>query len=89
MLKIPKLYGLSLNNGFRKCQYKKKYINYSKNEAKKISNSLHLRYPCGMLTLLKLLFTRIETRKLRTFFENSDNCTISKQNLLLNNLFGT
>ena len=34
MLKIPKLYGLSLNNGFRKCQYKKKYINYSKNEAK-------------------------------------------------------
>ena len=67
----------------------KKIYQLFEKRSEKLSNSFHLRYPCGMLTLLKLLFTRIETRKLRTFFENSDNCTISKQNLLLNNLFGT
>ena len=50
-----------------------------------ITNFLNLRGPCGRCTLLELLFTRIMSRKFALLcVENSENCTISKQNHLLN-----
>ena len=65
-------------------------ITSPKNEAKKITNFLHLRDQCDRFILLELLFTRMYGKKLaQLFVENYENFIISKYKFLLGNSFGT